>query len=442
MRKIIALCCFCCVHALFLSAQSAKSDAIFLSNLLKKNADKFPKVAANPAKYRVQILYTQIDRDAQNVPHFKSFRFRVNPNEYFYPASTVKFPATLLALEKLNDLAQPQLDRTSTMWSESDFDGQIQQRQDTTAENGKPSIEHYVKKILLVSDNDAFNRLYEWVGQEAFNDNLYRKGFTSSRIVHRLSVGMNREQNRRSNPIRFFHPTELQTDTTVVIYPQRQEQVVVKSPKQIWQQPMLVNPKRYEPDNVIQLGKGVMSDDGKITEKPFDFTYKNYFPIEEQQGILRATLFPEVTPKTQRFRLTDSDYKFLYQYMSQSPQETSYPKYDTSYNDSYCKFLMFGDNKKPMPKHIRIFNKVGDAYGFLIDNAYIVDFEKKIEFLVTATIYCNEDEIFNDDKYEYETIGLPFLGNLGRLLYDYEAARKRTFTPDLTRFQLKYDHEK
>ena len=64
---------------------------------------------------------------------------------------------------------------------------------------------------------------------------------------------------------------------------------------------------------------------------------------------------------------------------------------------------------RPMPNHIRVFNKVGVAYGYVIDNAYIVDLEAGVEFMLSAIIYTNEDGIFNDDKYEYETIALPFM---------------------------------
>ena len=92
-----------------------------------------------------------------------------------------------------------------------------------------------------------------------------------------------------------------------------------------------------------------------------------------------------------------------------------------------------------MPKSIRIFNKVGDAYGYLLDNAYVVDFDKGIEFMLTAMISCNSDGIFNDDKYDYNTIGYPFMGNLGRLIYDYEASRKKPRQPDLSRFRVTYD---
>jgi hypothetical protein len=126
--------------------------------------------------------------------------------------------------------------------------------------------------------------------------------------------------------------------------------------------------------------------------------------------------------------------------MSQFPSETIYPSYDTAnYPDAYVKFLMHGDFKGSLPKTIRIFNKVGDAYGQMIDVAYIVDLDKKIEFFLSAAINCDTDGIVNDDKYDYETIGFPFMKNLGKVIYDFEVARKRSHVPDLSAFKIIYD---
>jgi hypothetical protein len=78
-----------------------------------------------------------------------------------------------------------------------------------------------------------------------------------------------------------------------------------------------------------------------------------------------------------------------------------------------------------MPKHIKIYNKVGYAYGTLTDNAYIKDTKNNIDFMLTATILVNSDEVFNDDAYEYDEVGIPFLAQLGRELYQLELKRKR-----------------
>ncbi|HKP31409.1 MAG TPA: hypothetical protein VJT83_01730, partial [Chitinophagaceae bacterium] len=80
----------------------------------------------------------------------------------------------------------------------------------------------------------------------------------------------------------------------------------------------------------------------------------------------------------------------------------------------------------------------GDAYGFLIDVAYIVDFSKNIEFMLSAVIYCNSDGVMNDDQYDYEKVGFPFMKNLGRMIYSHELQRKKAVIPNLSEFRMDY----
>jgi hypothetical protein len=100
---------------------------------------------------------------------------------------------------------------------------------------------------------------------------------------------------------------------------------------------------------------------------------------------------------------------------------------------------MYGEERAPIPANIRIFNKVGDAYGYLIDNAYIVDFDQGVEFLLSAIIYCNSDGILNDGAYDYEEVGFPFMRDLGQVVYEYERSRPRIRKPALSEFRLTYD---
>jgi hypothetical protein len=124
--------------------------------------------------------------------------------------------------------------------------------------------------------------------------------------------------------------------------------------------------------------------------------------------------------------------------MSMMPRESKYSQYDSSYSDAYVKFLLFGAKGSIGDSPIRIFNKVGEAYGFLTDAAYIIDFKSGIEFMLSASIYCNSDEVFNDDRYDYDTIGFPFMKNLGLVIYQYELKRKRKNIPDLSAFKFNY----
>ncbi|QMU29224.1 serine hydrolase [Adhaeribacter radiodurans] len=399
------------------SVQAQLFKRKLLPNLLKKHPEYFKNILADPAKYRIQIIYTQINRDKQNQPHFKTFTYRLNPHEYFYPASTVKLPGALLALEKLNNLHIPGLNKDTPLRIDSAYAKQTVVVTDSTAPNNLPSIAHYIKKIFLVSDNDAYNRLYEFLGQEQLSEVLRQKGYSDVRLLHRLSVGDVGETTRYTNPITFY-----------------------QNDKIIYQQPLVQNTRTYSNAlKNIHLGKGYYNARNQLINQPMDFSDRNYINLETLHQILKSVIFPEAVPAQQRFHLTPDDYDFVLKYMSMKPSESSFPHYDTTtYYDTYAKFFMFGNRHKTMPPNIRIFNKIGNAYGFMIDNAYIVDFENKVEFLLSAVVLGNEDNIFNDDKYEYETICYPFLINLGQVIYQNELKRTKKHLPDLSRFIFTY----
>ena len=66
----------------------------------------------------------------------------------------------------------------------------------TNLEDGRITVAHELRKIFLVSDNSAFNRLYDLVGQADLNDRMWRLGLESVRLRHRLSMPLPPEQNR------------------------------------------------------------------------------------------------------------------------------------------------------------------------------------------------------------------------------------------------------
>ena len=134
-----------------------------LNDLMRTEKDFYGQYLNAAQKYRIQILYTQIDRDSSNRPHFTHHGYRLDSGEYFYPASTIKLPLVLLALEKLNDLGIKELDKFTPMFSDSACCRQTRGIADSTSPDGLPSVGHYIRKILLLSDNDASNRLYEFI---------------------------------------------------------------------------------------------------------------------------------------------------------------------------------------------------------------------------------------------------------------------------------------
>ena len=404
MRRLLLL--------LLLLAGTAPARAQVLANplrrVLRHDTAGLARVLARPDFYRLQILYTRIRRDAAGRPHFRRFGYRLRAREYFYPASTVKLAGAALALQKLRALStqHPGLGPDSPVLTDTAFAGQTAVRRDSSAAGGRPTVGHYVRKALLVSDNDAFNRLYEFVGPEELNRELARLGLRGSRLQHRLSVGDQEPGARHTNPVRFF------ADTAAT-------QLLYQQPAGYYAGPWPRLGLRDE-----QLAQGYMQGAALINQ-PFDFRQKNAFALADQQRLLQAVLFPETVPPARRLHLAPDDYARLRAALSQLPRESPHPRYDPAhYPDTYVKFLLGGGGIAPLPPGVRVFNKIGQAYGFLLDNAYVQDEAHGVEFLLSAVLYVNADGVLNDDKYEYDSIGFPFLRDLGRRVYEAELRRK------------------
>lgn len=369
------------LYFVLLMASCAKNNTDLLQQALLSSDPKIANVMQNLDEHEVQIRYTQIDRRNDSII-FTDFDFQVDKNDYFYPASTVKFPAAVAALEKLNEV--------DTLTANSIFFVEGDSIQTTFAKA--------ITEIFAVSDNAANNRLIEFLGQDDLNKRMRNRGVSPIRISHRLSTS--NADDVTTKPLVFY----LNDSTTFMSEP------IVNNP---------IVPLELQK---IKKGNGFIADD-ELEESPFDFSLRNYYPIVTQSNLLKRIIFPEAFPVEERFNLSKEQYNLLHSAMRTLPAETGYDP--EKYYDSYVKFFMFGDNTDPIPDHIKIYNKVGYAYGTLTDCAYIEDTENNVDFMLTATILVNGNGIFNDNTYQYDEIGVPFLAQLGREIYQIELNRKK-----------------
>jgi len=365
MRTFIAL--------LFFTVLSCNTiEKTPLEAALSSENEKIRMVMDNPEKYEVQILYTEVSNGIDNSINFKDYSFQVDDSTYFYPASTVKFPIAALALEKMNE--QNIVNRNSKFYIEGD--------------SIESTFAKEIEKIFAVSDNDAYNKLFEYLGQDDINKRLNSKGIRS-RISHRLSVENSDEITTK--PIVFYIDDSTTTTSLEII---------------------------NEPIKKLQLkrmlkGVGYMEGDSLMKE-PKDFSKKNYMPLTSLHNMMKQLLFGDLYPSNMQFQLSKKDRFFLLDAMKMLPKEAGYTSDD--YYDGYVKFFIYGDTKENIPDYIEIRNKVGYAYGYLTDCAYIINRKTNKEYIITTTIHVNENGIFNDDTYEYEKICIPFLAELGRQL--------------------------
>jgi len=375
--QLLVLFLFCLV----VSCEKENKATNPLDHALASENIKIKRIIDSLDQYEVQIKLTQINRDNDSII-FKDYEFQVDDNNYFYPASTVKFPIAVLAMQKLNQLDS--LNKDTRFYIEGD-----------TIET---TFAADVSKIFAVSDNQANNRLLEFLGQDALNRNLKQKGISPVRISHRLST--ENADEITTKPLIIY----LNDSTTSAL-----EGSINTSPK-----PLKINK--------IEKGVGYITEDTLIKE-PFSFALKNYYPISAQHAILKRIIFPETFSENERFDLSDEQRKFILEAMHTLPKKVGYDPIE--YYDSYVKFFIFGDTREDLPDYIKIYNKVGYAYGTLTDCAYILDSKNKVEFMLTATILVNKDGVFNDNIYEYDDIGIPFLAEIGREIYTFELNRKK-----------------
>lgn len=373
MKQILFLLSF----ILLLACTETKPKVSPLDVVLQKQHPAIQKVMEDPKGYEVQIIYTQIDKDANGKAIFTDYTFQLDAENYFYPASSVKLPAAILALEYM--------DKTSGAFATDLYT--------TSRDTLKHSIANDVHQIFAVSDNEAYNRLYELLGRDAMNKSMRSKGL-SARLSHRLAT--DDPANAQRDTLFFGNGKQIGGGLDVAI-----ESISAKN---------------------LSKGKGYIKNDSLISEA-MDFSEKNYFPLETQHNTMKRIFFEENFSEAERFQLSATSKELLKTAMHTVPRKVGYD--EGEFYDSYGKFFIYGNGRGRIQDHIKIYNKVGYAYGYITDTALITDERKDVSFLLSATMLVNENGIFNDDVYEYGSVGLEFLTELGRGLYHYELDRKK-----------------
>ena len=349
------------------------SYAQSIRSILKNSESELINYVYNKQeKFEVQIILTELKKRKNGFTIHKK-KFNVDKKNYFYPASSIKLPIALLTIEKINE--NPNLNINSEFSIESD--------------SIITTFKKEITDLFIISSNESYNRLFEFLGQDYINKKLKQKGFKDFSIYHRLST--KESDNLKTKEINFYRNGEINQ--------------IQKS----------INNKPLTKLNLKNLNKGVgFILDNQLQNKSMDFSRKNYFSIEELNNILICLFFPEVS-KNKKFNLSNSQNLLIQKLMSSTPYDMGFDK--NIYPNNYNKFFIYGDKDGMINDNI--YNKVGNAYGYSIDNAYIYNKNSDRHFVLTACIYTNANNILNDNYYEYDEIGIPFLAEIGRFLTNY-----------------------
>ena len=375
-KYLLASFCF-----LLLSCSSTTNP---IELIIKKREPQLKPIYKNKENHNLQILYTKVVRDSLGMPSFIQYDYQADNNVYFYPASTMKLPIVALTLQKINELRNTGIN--ITVESKILLLSADQITTETT-------FKDLIAKVFLVSDNSASNILINFLGYNYFNQQMREKGLNTIVLNHK------------------FNPDPY-VKTDWKIYTLDRDLISKDETQEIIEHNNL--------DNLLQ-GKFQILNGEKVAT-PFNFKTKNKASLRDLDGVMKRIIYPDLFQEQDRINLSDQDYNFLRYWMSRFTFEDIGIEYqkDSQYFDSYNKFFIYGDSTNTIDRKIRIYNKVGVAYGALTDISYIRDYQKKIEFFLSATIYVNQNQIVNDNIYEYDDVGIPFLAELARQVYKLE----------------------
>jgi hypothetical protein len=395
-------------------------------NILKKQEflqfvkGKDPLVDAvlkNHEQYKLQIIYGQVTHHSED--SVSIINSSLLKEGYYYPASSIKLPCALLALEKLNEL---NIGGDYYFIINNDYlcgnSAHIRNSQ-----NSKTSFYDIIKEMLVVSNNVSYNSVYEFLTPGYLKNKLREKGLNDIHIYKKFA-GCNLTDNLKCNSIKFYD---------------RNDRLLYRQDASVLNLSQMAENYSYGQNNLI----GSYSyANHKTTKKPHDFNYNITASLEDLHSSLIDLIYPNAMSVSNRWRLKESDRQFLTKVLGMFPRELENKVYQdsTKYPDNLLKYIVFGDpNSNTKSNRVRTFSKIGLAYGFTTEIAYVVDLETNKDFFLSITMYTNKNQTINDGIYQYEQISKPFFGKLGMLLLEYEAHRAQPFSPDFSQLKTFYD---
>jgi hypothetical protein len=356
-------------------------------------AGAFEPLLGDPARYRLQILVTEV-RPGAKQPHLVTHGYRADA-EFFFAASAIKTFASVAALRKLATMDGDGVDLdTPLALCRRDREDCDRTTDRTNQPDQTITLGHELRKMHLVSNNAAFNRLYDFVGHREINEDLRAIGFDSLRLRHRMG-----EQHSLG---RITPRMEMRGSGDVVVIPRRESS--------------LEDPPTDRPG--IRVGVAYYGRGHRRIDEPRDFSRKNYVSMVDLHRLQLALLEPETqTGALPDLGLEPEHRAFLLAAMTENPEESDNPRFSSPrLVGARYKLMSQGIARVLDLSRIRYVNKPGRAYGFHIENAYVEDTRTGRAFFVTAGLYVNENGVINDNHYEYDSISRPFFKDLGEAL--------------------------
>ena len=313
---------------------------------------------ADASRYRFQVVLGLVEERLGEKPVLVQHGFRAGA-EYLYPASTVKLFARGRRPRAARRAAPPRRwprhrRRHAARLPPPLRGEELEDADPTNLDGGTSPCAHEIRKLFLVSDNEAFNRLYEFVGPTAWRRSLERAGH---RRACASSTGCRSRARRRRTCAR--RGSTSSRDGFRTRCPSAPPQPLPAPPPM----PGLLHRRRL-PRRRRTTHRGA---DGLRRQEP-----RRRSPTSSA-GSARWCA-PTSTAAAAGFTLTEADRELLLRAMSQLPRESANPRLRPGRVPRRLRQVPPARLERVIPaERLRVYNKIGQAYGFTLDNAWIDD---------------------------------------------------------------------
>ena len=353
-------------------------DASDLLRIIKGKESVVDQVLANPAKYHLQINFTAVEEDQDKI---KLNDYSLYKDKYYYhPASLIKFPLALISLEMLTqfqeqygvDLQTPIQNKTcSCDFGTDNYVNHLKQ----------PNLDHLYKEMLIMSNNEAYNFFYDFVGPTYFNKRMKELNIPNILLRNRFYPGCAGIASKTHGGIYFMkdsinssYSINCQTDTLQ--------------------------------DNTQNI---YMNDPTALTH--------NVVSLSSLHQLMIQLFYPSFYKQDQTLKISEANLNYFKTTISSYPN--SLLDY-AAYPNHYHKYLIPSHLINNKDSAIKVYSKNGNAGGYISDVMFFTDEKSKVKYFLSVSMYNATTKYYYRRRAHYTSPGLDFFRQLSKILYNYE----------------------
>ncbi len=363
-----------------------------LQQLLSDKDRKLDQILNDPSRYQFQLIYVRVKENKQGRVELEKHSL-FEDKYYFNPASLIKLPLAVVALEKLSNLKKSGIDLNTPMSINTcscDFD-----TDDYVKKSKNPSLGQFLREMMIMSDNDAYNLYYDFTGKDYFNTRMQELGYKNIIMRKHFTSRCTDEENNITGGIDFMHEGEsffhLPCDTSHQI---------------------------FTTDSSLPVKAGTsFLENGWVITGAKDFSNGNYVRLSEVTDLMIRLFFPDdnSNPKLQ---MDEQNRKFLLDAMDDYPRDLKNYAISTEKKpDNLYRYFM---DEEKLSEDMHVYNKVGQSGGFISDVSYIEDKKNHIRFFLSASMLAKKSNVINDGNNNYKDFGFPVFSEIFQQIYKFE----------------------